>query len=352
MINFTHAFDSAWERMHVILFRPFDFGKWCAIGLSAFLAGFLQGGNGFNSFYNNSDNNRNSQQHTFWQPGLHGGITHDVAHAASNATNGLGRGLASLNLPFNPTIPGINPQHLLVFFGTLSALFIVMVAVFVLALVLLIYWLGARGQFLFIDNVVRNRGAISWPWSYYARQANSLFLFYLLLLLIMIVAIVPIVIVAILMAIPLFQQSHWPAGGEIAVFVVLGLLYLAVIMVFSVALFVFREFGVPLMFRNGLMARDAFVTTMRLIMAYPGSIALFVLLRIAIFIGVAIISVIACCLTCCLALLPYIGTVILLPVLVYVRCFTLDCLAQFGPQYDVWIVDVPPTAPLEGQPPA
>src|SRR5271167_5013624 len=52
MIDFTRAFDSAWERMHVILFRPFDFGKWCAIGLSAFLAGFLQGGNGFSSIPN------------------------------------------------------------------------------------------------------------------------------------------------------------------------------------------------------------------------------------------------------------------------------------------------------------
>jgi len=38
-------------------------------------------------------------------------------------------------------------------------------------------------------------------------------------------------------------------------------------------------------------------------------------------------------------------TVILLPVLIYVKCFTLDCLAQFGPQYDVWTVDVSPTTP-------
>src|SRR5271170_1949206 len=55
MIDFTRAFDSAWERMHVILFRPFDFGKWCAIGLSAFLAGLLAGGNGvnFNGNFNN-----------------------------------------------------------------------------------------------------------------------------------------------------------------------------------------------------------------------------------------------------------------------------------------------------------
>src|SRR5476651_235617 len=55
MIDFTRAFDSAWERMMIILFRPFDLGKWFVIGFSAFLAGLLQGGNGFNggSFNNN-----------------------------------------------------------------------------------------------------------------------------------------------------------------------------------------------------------------------------------------------------------------------------------------------------------
>jgi hypothetical protein len=45
--------------------------------------------------------------------------------------------------------------------------------------------------------------------------------------------------------------------------------------------------------------------------------------------------------------LPYIGTVLLLPVLVYVKCFTLDCLSQFGPEYDVWTVDVPPARPAQ-----
>jgi hypothetical protein len=63
-----------------------------------------------------------------------------------------------------------------------------------------------------------------------------------------------------------------------------------------------------------------------------------------------ILSLVICCVTipcCCLGQWPYIGTVILLPVLVYVKCFTLDCLAQLGPEYNVWTVDVPaPSTPL------
>jgi len=319
MIDFTRAFDSAWERMMVILFRPFDLGKWCVIGLSAFLAGFLSGGNGyngasfqnFNNFDRSSLNSGGAQAPSFEWHKFHDSIT--------NALPGVQMGLIIL---------------------------LVVVGFFIgLAIALVIYWLGARGQFLFLDNVVRNRGAIAWPWVTYARQTNSLFFFYLVVLAIALVIFIPIIIVAVVMAIPLFQQDRWPYGGEIGGFLALALVYLVLALGLNFILFVFREFGVPLMFRNGLTARAAFGESMALLKEHPGSVIVFILLRIAIAIGVAILSVIACCFTCCLELLPYVGTVILLPALVYVRCFSLDCLAQFGPQYDVWTVDVSPPPP-------
>ena len=323
MIDFTRAFDSAWERMHVILFRPFDFGKWCAIGLSAFLAGFLQGGNGLNSSFNTNNFNNNS----FNKYGV--GQTpkfdlHQFNANISHAVSGMQVGLI--------------------------VLIALAIFVFVFAFIFLLYWLGARGQFMFLDNIVRNRGAISWPWHYYKRQANSLFGLYLLFMVISFAILLPILIVAIVMCIPLFQQHRWPEGGEIAGFVALGLAYLALAVVIGFVLFVFREFGVPLMFRQGLLARPAFWASMNLIQQHTGSVVVFVLLRIAIFIGVAILSVIICCATCCIGALPYIGTVLLLPVLIYVKCFSLDCLAQFGPECDVWTVDVPPAGPV-GIPP-
>jgi hypothetical protein len=334
MINFTQAFDLAWERMLVILFRPFDFGKWCAIGLSAFLAGFLEGGNGFNTSYNTKN--------------LHG-----TGFLGSTPVPGTKFDFGQINS---------NLGHL---FAGMEVGLIVLLAVFVIgfifALLVLIYWLGARGQFLFLDNVVRNRGAISWPWNNYKRQANSLLGFYLLVMLISFLLVVPFIIIVVLglMAAAVggspwtISFSHWaPTGPEIVGMVVLFLIYAIFVLAISCVMFVFREFGVPLMFRHGMLARPAFWATLKLVQRNPGSVAVFVLLRIAIFIAVAILSLIACCGTCCAELIPYVGTVILLPVIVYVRCFTLDCLAQFGPEYDVWTVDVPPPQPLEGQPPA
>jgi hypothetical protein len=316
MIDFTRAFDSAWERMMIILFRPFDLGKWFAIGLSAFLAGLLQGGNGINGSFNTNFNNSFNRNGTYQPPSVNWNQLHS---SISNTFSSLQLGMI-----------------ILIF----AAVF-----VFIIVVSILYYWLGSRGQFLLLDNIVRNRAAITWPWQYYARQANSLFVFYLVVFAIALVVFIPILVVGVVMAIPLFEQDRWPMGGEITGFVLLGLVYLALAIGFNFVLFVFREFGVPLMFRNGLMARAAFFESMGLLGRHPGCVIVFVLLRFVISIAVIVLSIIACCCTCCVGSLPYLGTVVLLPALIYVRCFSLDCLAQFGPQYDAWTVDVPAAGP-------
>ena len=52
-----------------------------------------------------------------------------------------------------------------------------------------------------------------------------------------------------------------------------------------------------------------------------------------------IVAVLATCLTCCLVSLPYIGTVILLPILVFLRCYTLYFLEQFGEPWRIFVYD-------------
>ena len=51
---------------------------------------------------------------------------------------------------------------------------------FVLVLIVLFAWLRARGRFLFIDCIVKNRGAIAEPWRDFRKEGNSYFLFSLL----------------------------------------------------------------------------------------------------------------------------------------------------------------------------
>ena len=337
MIDFTRAFSTAWERMEIILFRPFDLGKWFIIGFSAFLAGLLDGGNGYNGGYDNpADSQQNGHQHTWWQLPSHG-TSHEVVQAG---------GLGTPHLAMEGSLPSFDIAHFATsYLASLSIVFAVFAVLFVFLVVIALYWLGARGQFLFLDNIVRNRGAITWPWTTYARQGNSLFFFILLYLLVLLVVFVPLIVLGMYVGKPLFQNPHTLDLGTEVLLTVLAVVALVILVTFSVIFFLFMEFGVTLMFRHGLMARPAFMATMRLMRDWPGSITIFVLLRIALWLAVVIVSLAACCLTCCLAAVPYLGTVILLPALIFVRCFSLDCLAQFGAEYNVWTVDVPPGGP-------
>jgi hypothetical protein len=79
-----------------------------------------------------------------------------------------------------------------------------------------------------------------------------------------------------------------------------------------------------------------------LIARHPGEILLYCLFLIVLAIATGLISCLAICATCCIAALPYIGTVILLPVFILFRSFSLVFLRQFGPDYDVWTGFMPP----------
>jgi hypothetical protein len=346
-INFTHAFSRAWDRMVVICFQPFHAGKWFTIGFSAFLAGLLAGGNGVSwLFGNNNNNNSNNNRTALLTP--HIPSAHHFYHVNGTVQTTVLAPSTYYYIPTLPNIPELSTSTSNYLAGLQAGVAILIVGVFagiVLVLFLLAYWLGSRGQFLFLDNIVRNRGAISWPWHTYARQGNSLFFFLLLCILILLVVLVPFTVVGVLVSIPLFQQHGPPSGSAIAVFLVMCLVYMAILLVLSIVFFLFRELGPALMFRQGITARVAFGETLGLIRRFPGSIAMLIVLRIALFVALAVLSLIVCCLSCCLGGLPYLGSVLLLPALIYIKAFTLDCLAQFGPNYDVWTVDVSPLDP-------
>jgi hypothetical protein len=308
VIDFTRAFCSAWERMLVILFRPFDFVRWLTIGFSAFLAGLLTGGNGFNGSFNAPTSSN-------FSPPNQATLQHS-AHQAMTALSVLQTGMFAF-----------------------LALTIFVVG---LAISLLMYWLGARGQFLLLDNIVRNRAAIAEPWTRYARQANRVFFFQLLCLAAGMAVMLVLGIPALLTGIFGLAYHAWPKDAAIGVLITLGAVYFAVSLLFFCFIFLFQEWGIPLIFRHDLTLRAAMAETWGIVRRWPGPIALFLLLRVALALAFFVCSVIVCCATCCVAGLPYIGTVVLLPALVYLKCFSLDCLAQLGPEYDIWTVDVPP----------
>src|SRR4029450_5823421 len=130
--------------MKKTLFQPFDLRKWLVIGFAAWLANLGGGGGGAGNF-NYPDNRREDAQ------------------------------------KLNETIGQI-PQPVLI-------TGICVLICFVLLLIVLFAWLRARGRFILVDCIVRNRAAIVEPWKELRAEGNSFFLFSLLVVLALIATI-------------------------------------------------------------------------------------------------------------------------------------------------------------------
>ena len=68
-----------------------------------------------------------------------------------------------------------------------------------------------------------------------------------------------------------------------------------------------------------------------------------------------IVIIATCCIAGCLMAIPYIGAVLLLPVFVFRRAYSLYYMQQYGPEFDVIeSEDAPPPSPggLQSVPPA
>jgi len=61
----------------------------------------------------------------------------------------------------------------------------------------------------------------------------------------------------------------------------------------------------------------------------------FIFLGVAAFVLMVLVGVLTCCCGCCLMSLPYIGTVVTLPLWVFFRCYTVYFLGQFGPEWQL-----------------
>ena len=123
--------------------------------------------------------------------------------------------------------------------------------------------------------------------------------------------------------------------------------WILTMIVLGLAWALIASFMVPIMYRQRCRATQAFTLVARLIAAHTGEILLYCLFWIVLALASAIVGCVAACATCCIAAIPYIGTVILLPIFVLLRSFSLLFLRQFGPEYDVWTTSMPPElAPL------
>lgn len=296
-VSVTDPIGPAIDRVKRVLFQPFDLGKWFVIGFCAWLASL--GDSGFHTGFN------------FGSPG----------------------GRRGAGAWFNQAWDFVM-QNLYWIIPLAVTLGLVALGFWVLCT-----WLSSRGRFMFLHCVVLDKAEVAEPWRKFARQGNSLCLFRLLLGLAAAVAVLPLVALAGLLIYRMVQGGVMEPGRIIGVVAIV----LAVVVV-SVTFFVIgkftTDFVVPIMFLRWRAWRESWSELLALLSANVGRFILYLLFQIllGIAMGMIVLSlvIVTCCIAGCVLILPYLGTVLLLPLVMFQRCYSVYYLAQFGHEYNVF----------------
>lgn len=309
-ISVIDPIGPAIETVKVILFKPFDMGKWFVIGFCAWLA-YLGGGGGFNFNFNPGTGGRQQGQQDFYQVKEY-------------------------------------------FLNNLSWIIPVAALIIILSIIIgiVLLWLRSRGRFMFLHCVAQNKAEVVNPWHKYKEQGNSLFLFRFVLGIISFVVFMLIFGMAALLFI-MFGRGAAPFPAILFAIIFIILIAFPVGIFFGVISKFTKDFVVPIMYLHGFSCVDGWREFLRLASANRGRLALYILFQIVIAMAIGSIVFAAACVTCCCAAcifaIPYIGTVAMLPVLVFKRAYSLCYLRQYGAQYDTFRPEQSPPQPTQPQ---
>lgn len=306
-ISIDAALKNGWNRMTNILFKPFDFLKWLILGFASFLASLGQG-RGLNLNFPSGDN---------------------FGKQASGD-------IQNFKFMLMENIVPIVMVGLGVFFV-------------VLAISLLILWLSSCGKFIFLYSILNNKAEIKAPWAKYGHLGDMLFLFRLLFGLCLFFIILIVLGAGVVMMLPYFKSEVFGGGFWLTL---IPMIFLFILLVICVAVInaVLTDFVVPIMFKNDESVIPGFkVFYHELLKGHLWNFVIFYLVKFALGIATGVVVMIGACCTCCVAAIPYVSSVVFLPVAAFLESYTLSFLAQFGGDWDLFTweldTDVPP-APL------
>lgn len=300
--NYSQPLSNGFERMKKALFQPFDISKWINIGFTAFIAGLTDcaggGGGGGNSGTRFKDFD--------WD---------EFFSFPETATNWL----VSHPLWFSLIITGV---------------------FFVIAVAIIFNWLSSRGKFMFLFNVVNNKDEVVKPWNDFRKQGNSLFWWkfvYGWLIL-------GVFILFFVYTFGIFKNIHNGIIPDIAKFGFIGgiiFTFIGLLIVTGYISLFLNDFVVPIMYKHRISALKAWSKFLSLLIRNMGRFfvygLLILILKIATTIAVIFLAVLTCCIGLLIIMIPFVGTVILLPISYTFRAFSIEYFALFGDEFDLLI---------------
>jgi len=318
--SFAQYFDlvmasakAAWQRMVRMLFKPFDIEKWFILGFVAWLATLgEQGGGGgggriFNAIPDHNKGGAGSQQ---------------IQHVLAAVFNWC-------------------REHLLLICVLALVILTILLAVWLVTL-----WLSSRAKFMFIHDVIRNQALLAEPWREYRAEGHSLFRWRVGFAL----AVFFLVLFLVVLFLGIIFGLKSSLAAQIILGIIVGLAFLALVLAATLIVQFLEDFVVLIMYRYRLATNAAWAYFANLARCHwKGFVAyLLALIVLSVIAGMAVLAAFAatCCVACCVAMLPYLGTVLMLPVLVFFRLFSLYFFQGLHPEF-VMLADegVPPVVP-------
>lgn len=310
-ISVLDPIGAAIEKTSTILFKPFDFAKWFTISFCAWLVMLSQSSLNLSSLFGHLNREDISPER----------------------------------------VQEFVLSHLMMVIGIGSGIIIVSIIVRIVFL-----WLSSRGNFMFLSCVAQNKAEVKLPWHKYRQEGNSLFLFRL------VVSVIGFLVFIILAGIVgglifTFRKN----GMEMTVMLVGGLTALGVVilpvgLLFSVFIKSIFDFVVPIMYLHKITCTQAWGRYWELLKNNLGKFLLYFLFQIVITLAIYVISLmvwvvvsfctflILCCCVCCITNIPIIGTtgllyltaILILPLLIFARSYSLCYLRQYGSDFDAY----------------
>jgi hypothetical protein len=321
-IQYWAMLGRAWRRMKALLFRPLDPVKWLVLAFCAWVAGLLDGYGG---------------------GGGGGGGDHGVGRGPHFEPGNVGESIRAVLEAVRDAW-----QWVLGHWG--ATLFVFVGIPLVIALLVAVVWVSSRFKLIFLDNVVRGRAEIVEPWRRLARLGDSLFLFRLGFGVVTFA--VGAALVLALVSLGIFTAASRGSAPGIAGLAVGGLLFLVFVVATAYASLFLESFVAPIMYRQNLTVVPAWQTFLPWLSAEGASFFLYGLFVLLLLILAAFAIVTVALATCCVGLvvlmIPFVGTLVLLPFIVTYRYLSLEFLAQFDASLDVFGSITPSAAEAQG----
>lgn len=291
--SYVRPLELAWARVRRLLLEPFRLEVWLIVGFAAALAGLVE-----------------------W------GAWHWAEISIGNAPESV----QILRPGLGWWWPGDGGPWWLLLWLPLAAVG--------LLIAVLLLWVSCRGKLVFLDCLLFERAQIVEPWGRLGRLGDSLFLWWLAFH-------AGFLLLTALLAVPfLFAGAAMREGGIFggalvaAQLGVAAMIWVGLAGLYIVAAILLDDFVVPIMYRDGTGAVAAWRRFLGLLRREPASfliyLVLVVLARVALASAVLLLAIPTCCLLPALLAIPYVSSVLLLPISGTYRLYSVEFLGQFG----------------------